>query len=459
MIKYAVLLALVFTWGCSKEEFAGSPKTEKYTANSVEVFQNLTCANHTLVKPPVDILYVVDNSLSAGYLSSTVKDQIRLTIQTVSQEFDYHIMVAPLLADGQSDTFRPVITNNASGMAPSVNVVSLEGLQFFNTPQGVNNEPGFARSTSLISNNRSNGIFRNGAHTIIVLVSNGDDTDTKSCFNGQCFPNNTAYDSAYNNFINLKGSLSAQQFRFFSLVAHTANCKSGYAEGKMYKMMSSRVYSAMNATDQSSRSTPDSYDLCSSTYNLYAGINESIRQEVVGHTYNRWLVSSGTSQNVIESVTKISPNGTATTVPMDATNGYTCCTSGTQNTRILPTVGEPKTGTFIELNGSGQVVYPQCLVVKSRTPTEYYGYAVVPSKPKPDTIVVRIRGNNIPQSTTNGWSYTGYLENQNIKFTNAAATTAANPPLNRTGYFIKLNGSAVYASGDTVEVYYTPEGI
>lgn len=458
MMKYSVLFALVlFAWGCSKEEFAGTPKTEKYTANSVEVFQNLTCANHTLVKPPVDILYVVDNSMSQGYLSSTVKDQIRLTVQTVSQEFDYHIMVAPLLPDGQSDTFRPVITNNASALPGSVNVVSLEGLSFFSTPAGVNNEPGFDRAADLIDANRSNGIFRNGAHTIIVMVSNGDDTDTKSCFNGQCFPNNAAYDAAFNRFISLSSTLSAQQLRFFSLVAHQNGCQSGYAFGDMYRKMSGRIYAQMGASDQAGRTYPDSYDLCGTSFGLYSGVNNSIRQEVQGHTYNRWLVSSSVNNNVIESVVKISPNGTATTVPMDALNGYTCCTSGTQPTRILPTVGETKSGTFIELHGSGYVTYPECLVVKSRTPTEYYGYAVIPSQPRVETVVVRIRGQNIPQSTTNGWSYSGYLENQNIKIDQNG--NPATPALNRTGYFLKLNGSAIYASGDTVEVYYTPAGI
>ena len=129
-----------------------------------------------------------------------------------------------------------------------------------------------------------------------------------------------------------------------------------------------------------------------------------------------------------------------------------------QNTRILPTAGEPKSGYFIQLNGSAQIAYPDCLVVKTQTPTEFYGHAVIPSQPEAPSIVVRIRGNNIPQSTTNGWSYEGYRENQNIKV-NADGSPNTVSPLNRTGYFIKLNGTAIYASGDTIEVFYTPAGI
>jgi hypothetical protein len=97
-------------------------------------------------------------------------------------------------------------------------------------------------------------------------------------------------------------------------------------------------------------------------------------------------------------------------------------------------------------------------VVKTTTPTEYYGYAVVPTAPRPETLVVRVRGSNVNQSTTNGWEYLGYRENQNIKV-NSNGTVNNTNPLNRTGYFIKLNGSAIYSSGETIEVFYTPAPI
>jgi hypothetical protein len=177
----------------------------------------------------------------------------------------------------------------------------------------------------------------------------------------------------------------------------------------------------------------------------------------VGHTYNKWQVSSSTAPEAIDpvdiQVTKLTPSGAATTLTMN--QDFTCCSTGTNvNTRIAPTPGEPKTGTFIDLTFAGRVSYPDCLVVRTRTPTEYYGFAVAPTKPRPETIVVRIRGANVPQSSTNGWSYEGYRENQNIKV-DVNGNPAA-PALNRTGYFIKLNGSAKYASGDTIELFYTP---
>jgi hypothetical protein len=453
-----LFIALLTMWGCSKEEFASTPKSEKYTANNVEVFQNLTCSNHTLVKPPVDILYLVDNSSSANYLSSTVRNQIALTIQSLSQEFDYRVMVAPLLPDGASDTFRPVITNNAGAMSTNVNVVPPDSASFFGPPQG-SNERGFERAYQLINQNRiSNGgmVFRNNAHTLVVLVSNGNDNETSSYLNGFPIVNQGAYDTAKARFITLKSNLAAQQFRFFSLVAHTSNCRSGHFLGKVYIDMSKDIYLHEQATD-SSRVTKDSYDLCKDEYSIYSGVNSSIRQEVVGHTYNKWQVSSSTAPEAIDpvdiQVTKLTPSGAATTLTMN--QDFTCCSTGTNvNTRIAPTPGEPKTGTFIDLTFAGRVSYPDCLVVRTRTPTEYYGFAVAPTKPRPETIVVRIRGANVPQSSTNGWSYEGYRENQNIKV-DVNGNPAA-PALNRTGYFIKLNGSAKYASGDTIELFYTP---
>lgn len=457
MMKYIWPLVLVLSFGCSKEEFTSAPRTESIIANPVEVFQNLTCANSSTIKPPVDILYVVDNSLSSGYINATVKDQIRQTIQSISQEFDYRVMVAPLLPDGQSDTFRPVITNNAASLSGSINVVSLEGLPFFAQPLGGNHEEGFKRTHDLISINRSNGIFRNQAHTLIVLVSNGDDKETESCGGGgYCFTDPVKMNTAVQRYTNLRVSLQAKQLRLFTLVAHSS-CQSGWTIGQRYKTISQRV---ANESNSPAISSTDSYDLCANNYSIYAGVNSSIREIVVPHTYNRWQISSSTTSNlIVQRVDKLSATGQSTFIDPSQ---YTCCSSGTLPTRILPTVGENQTGTFIDLSPSAHVTYPDCLVVKTNTPTEYYGYAVLPTQPRPETIVVRVRGSNVPQSSTNGWEYEGYRVSQNIKV-NADGTANNTNPINRTGYFIKLNGAhpngAIYASGETLEVFYTPAPI
>jgi len=385
--------------------------------------------------------------MSSAYIGPIVKEQIRLTVQNISQEFDYRVVVAPLFANG-SDSFLPVITNNAHGIT-DLNIVNLEYSNFFIAPSGSNAERGFERARTLISNNRSNGMFRNGAHTLIVMASNGDDTDSLLCFNGQCFPDtNQNMQQQVDGFNNLKTSLNAQQLRFFSLVPFS-NCQSGWVRGDRYIEMSKRL-SASGANGA------DAYNLCSSNYNLYTGVNQSIRQQIVPHVYNRWLVTANDTSVVLESVHRLNSSGQATQL---STAQYTFSdTFGTQNTRIQPTVGEPQTGKFITLQPSAYITYPDCLVVKTTTPTEFYGFAVVPTAPRPETLVVRVRGSNVNQSTSNGWEYLGYRENENIKV-NANGTLNSMNPLNRTGYFIKLNGSAVYSSGETIEVFYTPAPI
>ena len=35
--------------------------------------------------------------------------------------------------------------------------------------------------------------------------------------------------------------------------------------------------------------------------------------------------------------------------------------------------GEPQTGLMIKLNGSARLEYPECVIAKTRTPTEYFG--------------------------------------------------------------------------------------
>jgi hypothetical protein len=465
-MKYLSIIALVGFLSCSKEEFTSSPKSDSFTANPVEVFQNLTCSNSTLIKPPVDILYLVDNSLSASYLASSVKDQIRRTILSVSGEFDFHIMIAPLLPTATSERldFFPVVTNSAQGMPSSVNVIPLESLDlasFFPVMGGVNYENGFDRAVQILQANRSNSVFRSRAHTIVVLVSNGDDTTTKTnCFNGLCTIDSNLFQQKYRAFSDLKNSLNALQLRFFSVVAHT-QCQSGWAAGTTYKNMSAKIYSELNTTpaltDQSTRSTPDSYDLCNSQYtSMYEGVNNSIKKQVVGHVYNRWLINSSTAPTIDLSdiqVFKLNSSGVSTAVAKSSTQGFSCCQSGTYPTRELPTLGEEATGTFIQLHGSGKVTYPDCLIVKTRTPTEFFNAVVISAQPLLDSINVRIRGQTISQNTTNGWSYEGYKENENIKV-NSDGSPNTTTPLRKTGYFIKLNGSAIYSSGDTIEIFF-----
>ena len=80
---------------------------------------------------------------------------------------------------------------------------------------------------------------------------------------------------------------------------------------------------------------------------------------------------------------------------------------------------------------------------------------MIPKIPKLESVVLKIRGQTIPQSGTNGWSYVGYKFEQNIKVQNLGFSEL--PAANRTGYFIQLNGSSnYYKSGESVTIDYVP---
>lgn len=76
-----------------------------------------------------------------------------------------------------------------------------------------------------------------------------------------------------------------------------------------------------------------------------------------------------------------------------------------------------------------------------------FDYLVFPEEPDPATITVKKNGSTLPQSNVNGWTYVGYR---------TGATSFYPAPGNvRSGYMVKLNGSATLKGTDTYELVYT----
>ena len=105
------------------------------------------------------------------------------------------------------------------------------------------------------------------------------------------------------------------------------------------------------------------------------------------------------------------------------------------------------------------LIYPDCILVTSVSRTEYFNYIVLPQKPQPG-LSVRINGQLIPESNTNGWSNeTSVVQTLNIKAPHPQPGDQ-NPPLMKTGFMLKLNGvNNYYKSGDNVQVNFVPAGI
>ena len=467
---FLFLLITLLSVSCGEEILTQGTLSEGYTASDLQGFELNTCSQMTFEKPPVDILFVIDNSGSSLLPSfNNIKQQIRNTVNTISNEFDFHIYVAPLIPlSGDSLTQYQTVVSDPSTLPnqSSVNIVSIENLSLFSTATGNNDEHGISRALSLINGNRTNGIFRNKANTIIVTISNGDDTEAMISIQGNTYFDPDKYNQLKNSVMNLSadyntsnGALQAESLRYISLVAHSS-CN-GWKKGTIYQKMSHDIYNATGNTDDPGQR--DSKDLCSGNYaNLFASINNSIKAVVVGHKYNHWKISNAGPTAIQDddiTVTKVSPSGATQNIPSGAANGFEYIGYKTnQNTRFEPTIGEPKTGLMIKLNGSARVDYPDCIIAKTRTPTEYFGFLALPREPQAGSIKVIIRGQEYSQSSTNGWGYIGYLETKNIKVPGPTGASIT-PALNKTGYFVQLFGDAIFTNGDSIEVYYKPASL
>jgi hypothetical protein len=423
----------------------------------------------------VDILYVIDNSGSTLADSfQSIKTEISNTVSTISNEFDYHIYFAPLNPGVKDDiSGYPLILSDPDKNInlASINQTNLDNLSMFSSASGNNIEFGISRVKNIISSNRANGIFRDSAHTIVVLISNGNDTEALSSISGSQFFDTQKYKDmrlelqkftapyalANPTFSN---PLNALSFRFISLIAHS-NCH-GWTNGSTYKSMSEDIYNFQNLSDSETR---DSFDLCSQDYaKIFTSINKSIRAVVDGHKYDHWKISDG-SESSIQSddivVTKIAADGTVIEeLKEDKLNGFEYLgyvKDQKLNFEPLDRV-ETASGLMIKLNGSARVTHPECILAKTRTPTEYFGFFAIAKEPDLTTVEVEIDGVKYPQSTTDGWSYLGWRDIQNIKVP-GPTNVSIEPAINKAGFIIQLHGKAIYSNGTSIRVFFKPKAL
>ena len=77
-----------------------------------------------------------------------------------------------------------------------------------------------------------------------------------------------------------------------------------------------------------------------------------------------------------------------------------------------------------------------------------FNYVVLPEEPTPSSISISKNGTALPQSAVNGWEYVGYRSNQPTSFAPVSGNI-------KSGYMIKLNGSATFKGTDTIGLNYT----
>jgi hypothetical protein len=491
MKKFKYILSFILLAACTKQEFQANRSFQNSTIDSVSTTSAKLCSSYTLVKPKVDILMLWDNTSSFNFVTPETKASMKNLINSVSENFDYHVLSAPLVPAQAGQLFDSILvtsdTSSVNGNASSILKNKDEAISSlsFSTGKG-SAETGIDRAYSLITENRSNGIFRDGAYTIIVLMSNEDD---KGCELSTGYTSCTTTDK--NNYLSekkqkflcLRGNtssfncgsyptLDATMMRFITIAPLTA-CTNGLNKiNYSYKTLSKFIYESSynngwpNATDHLNPDVAgyfDSYNLCTADFsNIFSGVNTAIKQTVIKHIYDAWPVASSSTSVDPDTIVVTREDGKILTNRSNESNpidGYIYIGDQVNHsTRIYPTSGEYFTGKMIQLFGSNNndlIVYPHCLTVTFQGVKSKYGFIYLENgEPYTPSIEVTINGNLVPQSTTNGWSYMGlqYTSalNSNYKIANLPAGMAS-------GYFIQLNGSYQInnSTSASVKVYYT----
>jgi len=77
-----------------------------------------------------------------------------------------------------------------------------------------------------------------------------------------------------------------------------------------------------------------------------------------------------------------------------------------------------------------------------------FNYVVFPQEPTPSSISIKKNGVSLANSAIDGWEYVGYRANQPTSFAPVAGNV-------KSGYMIRLNGSATFKGTDAIELSYT----
>jgi len=468
MKSLLLLSSLLFLFSCGKEQFGTAAQQESSQADALKAFHQASCSSHTLIKPKVDILYVVDNSSSTYYLKDSIRDSIKNTVNSVSKEFDYRIIGIPLIPNQKNspNSQFEVLTNSADPLPSGVYPLNSANEFFFYkwSPPANGQEYGLRRITDFMSAQSS--LFRPEAYHLIVLISNGRDTEVEvAAFdNGQT---KEAEPGIFNTrlaaFNDLKSQLQSIQLRMLSVTTSSscANDNTGWLSSELsYRKMSESLYETSLATDSPIRK--DKYDLCSTSdiRNIYTAVNNSIKKILIPHKYQYWPITFAENNERVSlddiKVYKYTQGSVPVLMSPSEWSYHEHTTPGPLNTRIFPTPGEAVSGKhFIEF--TTPLEYPSCVQVTSVSKTEYFGWVVLPRPAKPQSLVIRVNGVQIPSEAIT-YNPTPVTTPTNIKVQHKGSSLY--PEVKKTGYFIKITNPAYYyKSGDNVEVNYTPDAI
>jgi hypothetical protein len=462
---------------CSKDQFATRPTTSGTSVDPVVRQEKNTHSNFTLFKPPVDFLFVWDNTgtQSSDFMNPTVRSEVNKVVQYISQDFDYRILFAPLIGSGLENAH--LVIDNPDNL-PS----DLVGLKEFIVPyqqastilesylpeKNVQSEMGLERINELTNLGHKKNIFRNSSYLVVVIMSNGDDLGfNKSGTHKTAEAVETYYKAQKDKLMELKNTCQHRDLRVFSLVRHS-KCTRGYAEPNyFYKRLSKDMFNSSSTPSSSDygSDSPDSYDLCQEgEKRIFSGINGTIKAITVKNVYRYWPVARSSDPpfdserlRVFKNDKEIFEKG-----PGDSDGFLYLDGVQTKNLREYPTIGDSFTGHIIELFGNSKVVYPDTMKIVTQAPLVYYGYVRLDTEPLVDSIKLFINSRQIPRRVNgsgSGWEFIpGFKTSWNVRIQGPNNDRPGLPAENKTGFFLKLYGDAVFSNNDaaSIKIDYQP---
>lgn len=480
-IRWSALLSvltLATLVSCGSEQFGTTPQSSASNPDPIRVYEQHSCSSYTLVKPKVDIIYMIDNTESYYYSDAELKNAIAGTINQVSSQFDYRIITTTLVNPTQDlrDTysnfnsstdnsdFRFLTNSGTDGLPSAVTnnkvITTSELTSFLTVLRQPHRERGIWRLKKFMERHQASGLLREKAYNLVVLVSNSRDMDLEFVnSDGSTSPVTTTpspFSTRLTELTNIKNSLQSKMLRLFSVTAQSS-CREGWIPSTHSYVKMSQAFGAA-----------DNFDLCSGGFaNLFTDVNSSIQQVVIPHVYRYWPITFADNSTPMTNFTavqvyKVSGNNAPQLIPASS---YTYEENATLAAKeILTTTNPSQTVSgkrhFIKFNNGSEVTYPDCIQIKSTSRTEYFGYIVLQRAPQPATIYVTINGRMISQSATDGWTYLGNTTVPNIKVTHPNSQGSENPAIPGSGFMIKLNGqNNYYKSGDNVQVNFIPAAI
>jgi len=463
MKKISLLFVLLLSiWGCSNDESFSTPATgTDFTTDAVQAFTYERCALNGSVNPPVDVLVLIDNSTSTNLIDRNLREAILNSIQTISQDFDYRIYVAPLLQPNTGDQFSnyPRFSGRPSGstpLSPLSQVEAIEGLTF-NAPRTGGQELGFQRSIEIINrlhDTNDLNFFRKNTHDVIIVISNGDDSDGQVGINQ--FSSN--FTLRQQELLAQRTANQTQQLRFVSIVPHS-DCRQGFQRGRLYQRMSKELYNLSGDRAQQSRSFPDSYDLCTGNIaNVFSDINTSIQPTVENLTYHYWPVENELRDRIVDNTVNLD-RLQLFKVEGEAINEvdkslYTYQPTFTGNLVEPSHITDiPWDGAVLDLEPAAFPVSPSCLIISAPDRPRFFGFVRMAVPPRVNSIRLTVNGRIIPEDATNGWQFVGFQDSMNVLVQSPTDTSPSRIWNDfQSGYFIRLNGNAIYSDGDQVNL-------